>query len=120
MTKVQKCHDWLVSAFDPLQTSVTKVIECQMFGLLYILILVAIAGGVWWFTGSRAAFAAALLVIQLLIWWVANDLDNGVPWNVNRPLLVGSADPIWVKSLILLLLYGPLAAAGWALWKPRA
>ena len=90
-----------------------------MFGLVYILILIAIAGGVWWFTGSRVTFAAALVVIQLLIWWVANDLDNGVPWNVNRPLLVGSADPIWVKSLILLLLYGPLAAAGWALWKPR-
>ena len=90
-----------------------------MFGLLYVLILVAMAWGLWWFTDSRAVFAAALVAIQLFIWWVTNDWDNGVPWNLNRPLLNGPDNPIWDKGLTLLLLYGPLAGAGWALWKPR-
>ena len=88
-----------------------------MFGVVILLILLGCA--FWWVRETRWALSGILIFIQLLIWWAAHDLDNGVPWNVDRPLFVGSNDPLWFTGVLILLMYGPLIAAGWVLWIKR-
>jgi hypothetical protein len=76
------------------------------------------AGAFWWVPDNRYVLSAALVLVQLAIWWVANDSDNGVPWNLDRPLFT-STDPIWSKAVIFAALYGPLSLAAAQLWKAR-
>lgn len=89
--------------------------------LLAAVMVIVLAGALWLLPprGWWLALSGLWFLGQLMIWWMANDLDNGVPWNLNRPLLTSSPDPLWLKAIIVLLLYGPLALSIWTLRKVR-
>lgn len=76
--------------------------------ILLALFVVLLATALWWLPAPAkwAVCGAAALVLQLFIWWVAKQIDNGVPWSLDRSLLSGSTGH---TVLFALLLYGPLA-----------
>lgn len=98
----------------------TSILVSMGLLLLAVAMVIVLAGALWWLPprGWWLALSGLWLLGQLMIWWLANDLDNGVPWNLNRPLLT-SSDPLWFRAVILLLLYGPLALALWTVRKVR-
>ena len=88
-----------------------------------ILVVIGLAalmvGAFWWVPATRYVAAGCLVLVQMVIWWFAHELDGGVPWNPDRPLLTMSVDPLWLRSVFAIVLYGPLAMAGWRLMKAR-
>ena len=88
----------------------------------YVLLLAGLAAVTLWWLPRRSWLlvnAGIIFAIQLLIWVLAEDLDNGVPWNPNRPLLTTASDGPLFQLVAFLLLYGPLVGGLWCIWKAR-
>ena len=88
----------------------------------YVLLLAGIAFGTRWWLPRRSrllADAGGVFAVQLVIWLFAEEMDNGVPWNPNRPLLTTDSDGLLFQLVAFLLLYGPLTIGLYFIWKAR-